>query len=168
MRQEITHETLGKIVYEENALSGAKTIYINDVLLQKVNKTTYKGVIDGQEQLVYVYGNVFTGLSIKVNDINVQVVPKTMWYEYAMFLIPFILIMIWGNVGALCEIIPVIGGAIGGGISGLFGVIGLFIAKKTNNVLYKFLIALATTVVVFGICAALGYALVGLATSITN
>lgn len=168
MRQEITHETLGKIVYEENTLSGTRTIYINDVLLQKVNKTTYKRIIDGQEQLVYVNGNVFTGLSIKVDDINVQVVPKTMWYEYVMFLIPFVLIMIWGNVVALCEIIPVIGGAIGGAISGVFGVIGFFIAKRTNNVLYKLLIALATTAVVFGICAALGYAVVGLVTGIAN
>lgn len=168
MRQEITHEILGKIVYEENSLSGAKTIYINDVLLQKVSKSTYKGIIDGEEQLVYVSGSVFTGLILRVNDINVQVVPKTMWYEYVMFLIPFVLIMIWSNVVALFEIIPVIGGAIGGGISGLFGVVGLFIAKKTNNVLYKLLIALATTAIVFGVCAALGYAFVGLVTGITN
>ena len=133
MKQEVMHHKYGKIVYEESSLSGNKNIYFNDVQLKKVSKTTFEAVIDDEELVVYVKGNTFTGLSLKINGELIEIIPQTKWYEYVMCLIPFILVMIWGNVIALCQIIPVVGGA----ISGLCSILSLFFAKKTNNVLFK-------------------------------
>lgn len=162
MKQEVMHHKYGKIVYEESSLSGNKNIYFNDVQLKKVSKTTFEAVIDDEELVVYVKGNTFTGLSLKINGELIEIIPQTKWYEYVMCLIPFILVMIWGNVIALCQIIPVVGGAIGGAISGLCSILSLFFAKKTNNVLFKVLIFIAATAIAFGICALLGVAFVEL------
>ena len=160
MKQEITNEEFGKIIYEESSLSGKKSISINDVVYKKVNKTTFKAEIDGEEKTVYLKGNVLSGVVLTIDGKNVQVVPATKWYEYIMFFFPFVLVLIWGNVVALCEIVPVVGGAIGGFISALVSILALFIAKKTNNILFKVLLAIAATAIAFGICAAIGTAIV--------
>jgi hypothetical protein len=67
--------------------------------------------------------------------------------------------MIWGNSQALCSIIPMVGGAIGGGLSGLAGVLCVsMMREKTTG--QKILISLLATVITFLICAALGFVLV--------
>ena len=72
-----------------------------------------------------------------------------------------ILVLIWGNVPDLVKIFPVVGGLIGGAISGGFSMAALIYGKGTKNILVKLLIALVTTVIVFVICGLIGFAIIG-------
>ena len=56
-------------------------------------------------------GNFLTGATLTVGENQVRIVNPVKWYEIVMSVLPFILIMIWGNSTALCKIVPVIGGA---------------------------------------------------------
>ena len=76
-----------------------------------------------------------------------------------MFVLPFILIMVWGNSVALCSIIPVVGGAIGGAISGGMGVVSLSLMKRQSNLLVKVLVGIGMLIAIFVICAVLGFAI---------
>ena len=74
----------------------------------------------------------------------------------------FMLILVWGNVPALCEIIPVVGGAIGGGISGLMACITLFLMRNTKKVSHKLLIWLGFLIGTFTICFAIALGILSL------
>ena len=69
--------------------------------------------------------------------------------------------MIWGNSVALCSIVPVIGGAIGGGISGIMLATNLIIIKKQSSILKKILITLGMMAATFVICMLAGFAYLG-------
>ena len=71
---------------------------------------------------------------------------------------PLVLILIWGNIPALCEIVPVIGGAIGGAISGVTSFFSVIFMKKTENVLFKLLIGVGMIVGTFLLCMVLAFA----------
>ena len=73
-------------------------------------------------------------------------------FEYILAVLPFIVIMIWGNNVTLCSIIPVAGGAIGGFISGAFSGLNFAIFPKLNNIFLKVIIAIGTIIASFLIC----------------
>lgn len=157
MKININHEELGEIVYEENFWTGRKKVSLNGRELQKTGK---KSFVTETGESVEIQGSYLSGALLQKGDASVRLTPPVKWYEIAMSILPFILVMIWGNVVALCEIIPVVGGAIGGGISGLFSVLNLLIIKGVRNVWLKIVISLLTVGIVFGICCGIGYALV--------
>lgn len=161
MRQVIKHEVFGVIAYEESLLSGSKKILVNGVELEKVNKATYIGVVGEEEVKVVIDGSLLKGVKASVNDEVFEIVPASKWYEYVLYFLPLVLIIVWGNSVELCKIIPVVGGAIGGAISGVISVLALVFSKRTKNILYKVLIGLAGLVVTFAVCAAIGFMIVG-------
>ena len=91
---------------------------------------------------------------------------KGKWYEYVLAVLPFLLVIIWGSSVQLCSIIPVLGGAIGGAISGGMGALSFNVMKKQNNPIMKIVIGVIFIAVAFGICTILGIALIDLITSI--
>ena len=159
MKIVIQHQRFGEIIYSENFWTGKKNISVGGYQLQKVNKTTYAVPGGPAEAVVYVKGNLFTGVSLSVMGEVVPVTPATQWYEYAMCVQMFLLVMIWSNVPALFNIIPIVGGAVGGAISGLFIVINIFLMKKTNSVLVKIAIWLGMNVLMFASCYLVALAL---------
>lgn len=156
MKQVVQHETLGEIVYEEGAWTGKKTLTINGEQLQKTSKNTFE--LNGEQ--ITLNGNFLKGASITVGGETIQIIPAVKWYEVVLSILPFLLIMIWGNVVELCLIVPVVGGAIGGLISGIFSVSNLIIIKRVDKIWLKILISLGMLAATFGICCGIGYAII--------
>ena len=87
--------------------------------MEKTGKKSFVKQMDGSELRISVKGNFVSGVTMSINGTEeIQVVPKMKWYEIVFSLPIFMLIIIWGNSVPLCKIIPVMGGAIGGAISG--------------------------------------------------
>ncbi|MCH5156053.1 MAG: hypothetical protein J1F69_05535 [Clostridiales bacterium] len=148
MKNVIKHERFGEITYEESIWTGKKSLYLNGQKLDSTSKNIFQ---TPSGETIELKGNFFSGISAVVGAETIAVMPGCKWYEYVLSLIP-ILIMVWGNTVALCKIIPIVGGAIGGGISGLFIALTLFIIKKIHNVFLKILFAIAMTGICFFIC----------------
>ncbi len=158
MKQVLENEKHGNIVYEESFWTGKKSITINDVPLTKKSKNEFE-TQDGKA--IKVVGGFFQGACLNIDGESIRVTPKIKWYEIVLAVIPFVLIMIWGNSVALCKIVPVVGGAIGGFISALFSCCGLFLMKSSNKIWLKILIGLAAIAVTFLVCFGIGAAIVG-------
>ncbi|MBO5328208.1 MAG: hypothetical protein J6B04_03450 [Clostridia bacterium] len=160
MTTKINHQNLGEIVYEESFWTGKKSLTVNGRQLQKINKKTFSYAEGDVSNVAVISGNFISGTKLLINGEVVQITPPAKWYEYAMSIAIFVLIMVWGNSVALCSILPVVGGAIGGAISGVFTILNLVLIKKTNNILLKLLISLGFMAITFGICLAIGFAIV--------
>lgn len=157
MKQIIKNEELGEITYEESFWTGKKSLNINGKPLEKTSKTTFR--LENGEN-AYLKGGYLQGATLIIGSQSVKLTPPVKWYEIVLSLLPFIFIMVWGNVAALCAIVPVVGGAIGGAISGALGVLNLFIIKGVKPVWAKILISVASFAIVFLICFGIGSAIV--------
>lgn len=157
MKQIIQHEKLGEIVYQESFWTGKKTIEMNGNTLEKISKTTYK-TANGDH--VELKGNFFKGATLVIGEDSVRVTPPIKWYEIVLSILPFILIMVWGNSVALCKLVPVIGGAIGGGISALLCCANIIIIKRIDKIWLKIIISIAMLAATFGVCCGIGYAMI--------
>lgn len=158
MKQTIQHETYGEIIYEENLFTGKTSLSIGGARLEKIHKKQYK-LQDGGS--VVLNGNFLSGVTMHVNGETIRLTSKLKWYEIVLGILPFLLILIWGNSISLCAIVPVVGGALGGAISAIFSVVGLYGIKCSKPIWLKIVIALACLGVTFGICAGIGYAILG-------
>lgn len=160
MKEVIQHEKLGEIVYEENFWTGKKSLQVNGVRLQKTNKKTF--VTESGEYYV-INGNYIQGAVLAAGEETVRLTQPVKWYEIVLSVLPFLLIMVWGNVVALCEIVPVVGGLIGGGISAVLSCLNLFIIKGIKPIWLKVVISIAILGVTFGVCCGIGYAIIAAA-----
>ena len=160
MKREIYHEVLGKITYEESFFTGRKTIFVNGYFLEPVNKNTFRRFINNEYEIFNVTGNYITGVTLLYGSKLVEIVPKTLWYEYIIYFLPLIINLIWGNSIYLCKIIPVVGGLIGGAITGFFSALSLVFGKNAKNLSFKLLTICAFVLISFVICALIGYAIV--------
>lgn len=156
MKQTIQHETYGEIHYEESFWTGKKSVSIGGTPLEKVSKKEFR-LQDGS--LVKISGNFLQGASLDINGETIRLTPKLKWYEIVLCILPFILVVTWGNIPALCAIVPIVGGAIGGAIGGLFCALGLFGIRSVKPIWLKIIIALVSLGVTFGVCCGIGYAI---------
>ena len=159
MTQTIMHSVYGAISYEENIWTGKKSLAVNGKYLKKGRKNVFT-LEDGENTLyVTLNGNALTGVTVTIGGQKIVVLSKLTSLEYILSILPFALVMIWGNVPALCSIIPVVGGAIGGGLSALASVI--CVSKMRDCTMgKKVLTSLLATLAAFLVCAAIGYILV--------
>ena len=161
MKQIIQHPVFGTIEYDENFWTGKKNLAINGVALIPRDKKSF-WLFDGTNNVpVYVKGNFLSSASLLIGTETVQLTPAPKWYEYVLAILPFVLIMIWGNSRALCEIVPVVGGVIGGAISGGLGALSLMTMKGRKDVFAKLLVGVGFAIAVFAVCALIGIMLVG-------
>lgn len=156
MKETITHNTIGKIEYFESFWTGKKTLTINDVPLQKISKKDF--VLPDGAQLS-VGGNYLTGSYLQTAMERIPLTPRVKWYEIVLSVLPFLLILVWGNIPALCQIVPVVGGAISGAISAVFSIVNLFIIKGIKPVWLKILISVGVLAVTYLICFLCGWAI---------
>ncbi|MDE6618599.1 MAG: hypothetical protein K2K13_06215 [Clostridiales bacterium] len=156
MKTVIQHETYGEIVYDEGAWTGKKSVSIGGAQLEKLSKKEFK-MQDGTT--VTVNGGFLQGANLNIKGENIALTPRVKWYEIALCILPFLFVMIWGNVTALCRIIPIVGGAIGGGISGLFSVLGLWGMKSVKPIWLKLLIAFGSLAITIAICYGIAIAI---------
>lgn len=158
MKKIIQHETYGEILYEESIWTGKKYLTIGGEALEKLSKNQFKMQ---DESIATIIGNTLKGASLNIKGETISLTPKIKWYEIALCILPLLLTLTWGNIPALCAIVPIVGGAIGGAIGGAFSVLGLFLLRSVKPIWLKILIALASLAITFGICCAIGYAIVG-------
>ena len=143
----------GKLTYEESFWTGKKKIILNGQELVKLDKTTFQYTDEeGKTKNLFLTGNFVGGVKLSFDGYHCQLTAPAKWYEYALAIIGFAFVLFWSNVPALCEIFPVVGGAIGGGISGFMGFLSLVLMKSTKNPLFKILIGLGMIVATILAC----------------
>lgn len=152
----ISHETYGTIEFEESAWSSKKKITINGVPLTNLGK---KAFVSANGDKYYISGNLLKGTTLIIGSDHIKLTEPVKWYEIVLSVLPFILIMVWGNSVQLCEIVPVVGGAIGGAISALMGIVNLFIIRSVKPVWLKVIISIAFLGATYLICFLIGYAI---------
>ena len=163
-----TVQVEGKTIgYEESIWTGKKTLTVNGAVCRKVSKTQFAYWDGEKEHYIIVNGNLYKGITLKMEEGEFVVEKKTAWYEYILSFFAALLIIVWGNSPALCEIFLMVGGAIGGAIGAVFGVLNLGWVKKTEKVWLKILISLGTTVLAVLVCHFIGVAIVDFLVSLT-
>lgn len=167
MEKVLKHSVYGKITYRESFWTGKKELNFGETPLIKQSKNTYLWKNDGKYELVTIKGNILSGVKLFVRNEEIVVEPAIKWYEILLTVLMAAVIIAWGNSVVLCSIIPVIGGAIGGGICGACAVLNIYLMKKGKTVGRKFLIWLAMFIATFGLCAFFGFIAVVVLISLT-
>ena len=152
MKVTVENEKYGTIEYNENFWTGKKEIYVDGKLFLKKSKDKYVYQKDEKELVVRIKGNYLSGVNLNVIDTYVEIIPKTTAIEYILAILPLIFVIVWGNSPYLCSIFPVVGGAIGGGIAGLSGALGILFMKKTKSLIKKILVGLVAFAIAVLIC----------------
>ena len=152
MRRSVQYEKVGLVDYVESYWTGKKDIYFNGKKLFMQDKNTYVWNGEGETKTVKLVGNYITGVKMQIDGTEVQLTPKAKWYEIACSVMIFMLIMVWGSSVDLCRIVPIVGGAIGGGISGAMGFTNLILMKSYKKIEIKLAIWGCMRVATFGIC----------------
>ena len=152
MKKIIQHEIYGEICYFESEWTGRKRLTINGRELQKDSKKTFLYIKDGKTISFEHKGSFFSGVSIFIENEKIEITKPCKWYEFVLAIIPFAFVIIWGNIPVSVNIFPVVGGAIGGGITGLLGAYGLSISSRMQKWYLKVLVGVITAVISILIC----------------
>lgn len=156
MKKTIMHPAWGQITYEENIWTGKKTVTVNGTALPKAGKNQFTFRQGEMLTVVSLQGNALSGATLHICGQQFELYPKPSVLDWLLSALPFVLVLIWGNSKALCSIIPVIGGAIGGGLGGLSLIITM-LNVRGKPVGTKLLAALLAMLITFAVGAALGY-----------
>ncbi len=157
MKYTVTNELLGTVEVNESIWTGKKELFLNGQPVQKVSNKVF--ALPNGEQ-IFLNGNTLSGITLQYGTENIRVSPRPKWYEIALSILPFILVLVWGSSRTLCEIVPVVGGAIGGGISAIGGVLNFVAIKNVRSVTVKILISIGVLALTFLICFLIGLAIV--------
>ena len=157
MRIAISNEVYGEIVYEESPWTGKKALSVGGKSLAKLSKNEFATEDGGTARIL---GNYLMGTRVVIGNETIELTPSVKWYEIALALLPFIVNLIWGNVVALVEIVPVVGGAIGGVLSALVAFASLLLMKRARQTWLKILIGIGMLCVGFLLCFLVGFAIV--------
>ena len=157
MKTTLHHPGFGTLEYEESFWLGKRTLTQNGKVLEKHGKNEYR-LFDGErEHSATLKGGAFLGVCLETADgERIAFTPALRWFEIVFAVLIFAFMLVWGNSVKLCKIIPVVGGAIGGALTGLCIALGILFSKKTERTAIKLLIWLGVLVASFLICALLG------------
>lgn len=161
MEKTVMHPVYGKITYDENIWSGKKTLSINGVTLSKINKNIFSWTNGMANLSVVLKGNAMTGASIVIGGETIELYSKPSVLDWILSMLPFVLVMVWGNSRALCEIVPVVGGAIGGAISGM-AIVLCMTNLRDKKLGEKLLVGAVALLATFAVCAAIGYVMLAM------
>lgn len=103
MKVTVNHPVHGEIVFEENFWTGKKKLSVNGKKLQKVGKKTFAGEGD---KTFFLEGNFLTGNRLQAGNEEIVLTLALKWYEVVLSVLPFLLILIWGNSVALAALFP--------------------------------------------------------------
>ena len=150
MQVVVKDELYGDITYNESNMTGKKTLAIGGVELQKTDAKTFKYVNGEKTETATLKGNYLLGVKLLIGGREIVLTPAIKWYEYVLAVFSFAFLIAWSNIPRLVMIVPIVGGAIGGGIYGLFAVLSIFFMKKVDKIWLKLLIWLAFFAVMIG------------------
>ena len=140
MQAVVYHATIGNIGYDESFWTGRKTLSINANVLKKLDRKTYLWFVGSETKQVKLLGNYLWGVKIIIDGETIEIVPKMKWYELILYSTMLAFFITWGNNAKLCSIFPLIGGAVGGGITAALTIFSMILMKKAKRVWVKLLI----------------------------
>ncbi len=152
-----SHHTYGNITVEESFWTGKKTVIVNGQILNKAKRNTYL-LPDGKE--IKIKGNVMLGVEAEIDGEKISIGKKATGFDIFLLMLPVLVNIILGNFLPFLLPIPIVSGALGGGISA--GIACAF-APKIKDADSKgrgFLWSLAATGVSLAVCIVLGFILV--------
>ena len=152
MKASTHHVGYGQIEYNENFWTGKRELAIGGQKLLKKKKNVYTFNSETRNLDCRIKGSFLTGATLHIDQDVIQLSESCKWYEIFCSVLIFAFVLIWGNVPSLCRIIPIVGGAIGGGISGLGACVSLFLMKRTKNAGLKLLVWLGMFVATILLC----------------
>ena len=82
---------------------------------------------------------------------EIVITPKPAWYEILLLALGFGFVLTWGNSVALCSIVPIVGGAIGGAVCGFMMVLTIGLLRTVRTFGNKFAVWLGMVLATFGI-----------------
>ncbi|MBP3300795.1 MAG: hypothetical protein J6M34_04765 [Clostridia bacterium] len=151
MQATFEHPKYGTVLYDENAWTGAKRLYVNGRLLEKQSKNTFVLVKDKQTVYFTLKGSFISGVKLIVDDRIFPIVTGPKWYEILLVVAIAIFYFVWASIPALFQYLPVVGGAIGGAVCGGFSFLSLYLMKMQKNPGIKILIGLGMGVAIFAV-----------------
>jgi hypothetical protein len=117
--------------------SGKKELSVNGVPAHKVSKKVF--ILPGSTINATVKGNFLAGIKLQLNTGGEIVLCKNKWYEWPLIFLPLL------GIG-----LGIFGGALGGGLSALFGFSGAaanaVILRSKRNIVFKVLCCLVIAV----------------------
>ena len=150
-------ENIGTVEAYQNWLTGRFSFSVNQQALTKTSKNLYEGGEGEKKISITLQGNVFNGYKFSLNEQQYSITEPIQWYLYILACIPFVMTMVLGNSQDLAKSgFYYVGGAVGGGISGLFSGITLLVFSYTPNKWKRILIALVSIALTFAVCFGIG------------
>ena len=158
----VRHSTYGNILYEESAWTGKKTLTIQGVTARKEKKNVFLLPPEMGFPPLYLKGNYIAGTKLQIGTESITITPPVKWYEIMCAVFMVVFFITWSNSVALCSILPIIGGGVGGAIFGMMGFLCVIWMKSFGKVWQKLLIFLAVFFLTLIIASSLGLLLAGL------
>lgn len=162
MKKYFKSEKLGSVYYEESFWTGKRKVSVGEKLFSKDSKKSFIGEIDGEYAIASIEGNIFSGTKLLIKGESFTIYPSSKWYEILFVILSLVLVIVWGNSIYLCSIIPVVGGAIGGLISGVVAATLLLLFKSIKKPLYKVLVGIGGVLTSFILCMLVGLLIIAL------
>ncbi len=152
-----------ELILDENVFTGHISLSLDGKPLEKLNKKTFIVKQEEEEFKIVYTGNRVSGTQLKIGDNFYPVWDKQPVYVWPLAVLPFLFVMIFSNIPALAKNgFPVVGGAIGGGISAVFCVLSFYTMTTTQKILWKILISIAYIVGTVLVCYLLGLAIISM------
>lgn len=147
-----------------SAFSGKIEIFFNGKIARKISKRVYKVSVGDDVKNIEVEGNLFSGVYLHYDGRSYQIQGKLPIYVFILGVIPFIMTMVLGNLRALADAgFYYVGGAIGGGLSGLFSALGIALCSLPSKHWLRILILVLSIAITFAACYGIGNFIVFLA-----
>ena len=152
MKASVHHVGYGQIEYDENFWTGKRELNIGGQKLLKKKKNVYMLNDENGELECRIKGSFLTGATLYIEQDVIQLSAPCKWYEICCSALICVFVLTWGNSPSLCKIFPIVGGAIGGGISGMTACMNLFLMRRTKNAGLKLLVWLGMFVATILLC----------------
>lgn len=161
MKASTHHVGYGQIEYNENFWTGKRELTVNGQKLIKKKKNVYQLNTENGVLECRIKGSFLTGATLCVDQDVIQLSEPCKWYEIFCSVLICAFVLIWGSVPQLCRIFPIVGGAIGGGISGMTACMNLFLMIGTKKVGFKLLIWLGMFLGTIAVCFLIAQLILG-------
>lgn len=162
MIKNITVKDVGNVEFRESFWSGKKRIFIDGREAVRRDRNLFLWEKDGVEHQIIITGTVFSGLCVVIDKLSYRLTEPLPWYSYVIVIGGALFCAIWMFTPALVELVPLVGGAIGGGIVGLFVAIQIYVARILQRWWTRVLVGLSLVAANYLSLMLIGFAFLGM------
>lgn len=160
MKFTVNSEKYGKIEYFESAWTGKKSLTIADRPLVQTSKDSFVHKTTIGDLGVKINGSYMRGVTIDIAGDKIEIIEKPKWYVLTLIILFAIIPIAWANVPSLVKILPIVGGAIGGGFVGVCAVASYMLTRIVKKPIHKILVTIAVFLISIAILYLLGILLI--------